>query len=1696
MADWRQDDSKKAKPKPNQSPKPKSAPPQLSPPPTGGWKGRGAAVPSSKTPPKAERSQRSWSGQVATEAGVSGSAMRRWLAVGVLFISAVVLTVGLVVYAFWKPPLLQVVAFSVGEYSAPELLENPYGNFQRQAMASLDNININFLTSEINGNDNALSDLSTVDWIDSFDAIRSKTLPPSGPDGRVTLFYISSFARFDAENNLFLLSQTASPFAPESDSSSQVALSNVLASIAQSVKRNHFAWIVLDVQLPSVVSNLGDLDPQWETAGENALRELEPSLQERLIVTLPGGNGQQNWMAPEFSGSFLGHHLRQLLEGRNVPQSMLSKELTIGQFRDLLNERVGRDARNRRYAVQQPAWLPEANLSRAASIQAVRLGSSASGQKPQATVVQANLKKIEELWAGLRNSAFQKPYRWDPLGYAMIESQLLSLEDIAFNQLPVEQFQKTSNLVERSIRNLQTPQVEFDVSLIENQIRDRYFRDGTSKYGVVNELARRLARELPVTDEKTPAFWRKPPVDEKEAEQRKQSPTAEEQLSDNEKAHLIWQFFVACAQSNDRNIWEEAFQVERMRSAIAFATPAAKKWMEINLLSRFVEDIDWSIPNLQSSEACARLILNFDRLQRIACQPDPEISWWWLRDQHSLLEPVETQFLRSIDHCLAGEFSTSLDLLDQVVARLPSIEQRLSDVQHAIATTQEALHATPHLLAWLLKEFQFAPEQEMAQIESQLKNLALIANATYSINELLSSAPGAALDTGLNPLVADLTQRLDEIQLAFSRYVDTETSSQESAGANDNPLPFRRSRIALLSPMLQLDARARLHENTSQFLALELTGGDEEKGVAQERSARQGGEVFLREIKQEAGKWRMIIDGDGREKLTQLFDGPPPVSSTPLQLRTALWKQEYWQRVFAPAFGHCPTLQARLASASRTSNADRSESFQWPWSAPWQRWNLAMANDRLFHVERLANSQWGNGLFDDSTSPEKFYFFQLASQLKLPTGFSNLDPARQYVDNFQGAMQRAKDQAVQRIKSLRAQFGEPNQVIRPAGEQRAPVQVVGDLTNGIAQVFLGSPSRRLPWQRDQNEGAWVVDLSQVESRSTAKNFDVSYWQSTPPLGTLLFRGNARSAPINWKVDDSKQESVELTLVQQPAADAMLRVVSPEAPDITVLLLVDCSDSMSTQVKFAQEGRVVEGELFELVKDSVIGVVKKLATIHNQREAVVQVALVPFGLNRQDVVTTPILNDMLDVGKDNFYKSKRRDELDGNWQADLELAIRALKASGDTPLYDAITFAANQARPNEKTLIYVFSDGVNYINPGSTQQIGSKTEQDVRRAVKQNKQIRLSIFHFDYFEQWIAQKVPDLDDREFWRQKKTEGIKQLKGLENLGSEQYGYYLSDEGPKLMQESLDSIPRARVKVASLSSSGKAFETKDRALGEEIYVPAEYLPAELNIEVERPFNTKCSLTVQVLGGEKLYLPYNRQGTFEFEEFKLGGKLRVGIDGSRSGGGLSSQLFVRKLQDRVLSQKVLGFELHFANANKTLFTRRPAWVIAEVTRSDDPTATTYVLADRRFKTNTHYPEANMSDVPWSSSRQPARLRVWAADDIPPQVTQLTLAANEPHEPIQLGIAKVQFSAGERIVAKVEYSSPPRPQDRVVIVCPKFLSAKRTFDQNTHTESHEFEISEESGQSSIQITTIGSLEEAAKASSVSQFVFDQISVGG
>jgi hypothetical protein len=1719
MSDWRNSDKGAHKPRP--APQPKQSAEQLNPPPTGGWKGRGG-VQTSSAPISIDA--RTWKGSAAADGPPAPGGLRRWLLVGLWFGMAAFLTVLFVAWLMLLPARVPLVVFSVGDYDAPELRANPYGNAQRKRLREVDASNVTFLTEQsLTGNDNGLGTLQNADWTTNFEQLQSKAITPGGPDGRFAIFYVSAYATFDDSDQLWIHSQGVAPFqssarAQQASADSppaaagSIKLSTLLAHLTKSVSKRGIAWVVLDVQLPPRIANLGDLDPQWRTAAEAAINELDESLRSRVIVTMPGDNGQSNWLAPEFAGSFFGHHFRHLLTGHGAERSLIDNSFTLASFRQKLDSNVEMDVANRRYAIQRPLWLPQRTFDQESGKKLVMLKDpkpAEGGHVPDE--IRPLFQEIEGVWNRLNSGPHRAGFRWDPLGYAAIESQLLALEEIAL-YVP-EKFSSAKDSVLSSIDQLHKPPIDLKISLIEDRLRRSYFANHTLELNAANHdrsdatlseqtltendrtvlrLAQQLASQVTASDStKLPAFWLPPPVDDKELEQRRS--LHEQQMTNDQRAQLAWQFVIECARSNDSRVWNNLFQLERLQALIEYGQVGGD-YLELYLLRRLTDDIDWTRSSPQRSQACVEGLLLFDRIQGLASWPDPEVSWWWLQESgEPVLQGLEREFLHGFDLCLAGKFPEALSKFEQVKSSLPAIEKRQHVVRSAVERLQHALHALPHLLAWQLQEYQFAPEQELPGVFDRLNRLARLANLTHELHSLLKRPPAFTLDARLQPLSEDVATALDTLFKSFADYARMQASEQ--GGAKINPITFRRSQIALRSPLLSLADRQSLHQNTLPFLRQPVEGGSDKQSGLTERSTRAAGkERFLTNLQIGGTLWSQLVLGDLRRGLDILSDRPLPPTNDIQQLRSRLWDIDYDQRVAAAAFGHYPTF--RMAVEERTESTVNQRFMKWPWSAAWQRWNLATANAAILQASRLAEAAWGDGRYTLTTSSDKFYFHRMGSRYTLPAGFSQFPPLLQLHGTLDNQRRGVLDQAAERIKSLSARFGRSNETISLAKPETAsiPVQVVGERIPGFAQVFLSDRIKRLSWTSQAAFAPWLVnlDLPEVE-RSTSHQFSTEYWKSSPPEGNLLFRGNLTSQPLNWAIDDTKQEKLLLTLAGREPQAAELKVISSDVPLLNVLLLVDCSNSMDTIVQIPlEQGGIYRGQLFPKVKDAVQAVMNRFSEIHDAGEARVKMAMMPFGL--QESRLTPELKAALVSKKDNCYVPKYSKQLDQTWLLQLSDQLAALVPSGDTPLYRSIVLAMEQVPLNEQALIYVFSDGVNHIEKTeSTTGTDRTTVNAVREQLSSRSNVRLNIFHFDFFEAWIRSSPERMKQLDYWQPIFSRGIAELETLNSLGTH-YGYYRSDETSKLMEESLASVPRARISVSSRGEQGRAFRDEGK-LNEFIKVPMQSLPAELDVKILRPFDTPVSTQVQLLGGESLVLAVDRSGKIVFDGFN-GNSFINENRGRRAGGNLSSRLFVRTLNDRIVSEQRLGFRLYFTNEDNRVFTRRPQFLVAEVSPSDTQRGPRIVLADHRFVASAAYPEANFSEFPWLNPRTPVRLRVWAADSFPPQLKDRLVAPLEAQPAIELGIATLNLTVGERLVAEVTYRSTPSPADRVVIICPDFVDASRIFDQNDFSERHEFELSEQQRRDGVRVqyATIGELEKAVQTQNLTQFEFDELTV--
>jgi hypothetical protein len=378
---------------------------------------------------------------------------------------------------------------------------------------------------------------------------------------------------------------------------------------------------------------------------------------------------------------------------------------------------------------------------------------------------------------------------------------------------------------------------------------------------------------------------------------------------------------------------------------------------------------------------------------------------------------------------------------------------------------------------------------------------------------------------------------------------------------------------------------------------------------------------------------------------------------------------------------------------------------------------------------------------------------------------------------------------------------------------------------------------------------------------------------------------------------------------------------------------------------------------------------------------------------------------------------------------------------------------------------------------------------LRAKLEASSKVRLSIFHYDYFEDWVSNQKTNTQGK--WRAVYNNGISELESLRNLGKEKYGYYRSSETQKLLKDSLATIPRSTVTISSINNSGgQAFKSELQPLDTPVPIDQAYLPAEFEVAVQGPFGNASS-QVEVRGGEELKLVLSPgKSKLEFERFDTSGFIRV----ASSGAPAKSNLYLKKLSDQLIAANQLGFALNFWNGSQTEFTRRPRFIVTEVSQSDDPRADTFVLADHYFMRGTHFPDARQSEMIWPSKHPAAAVRVWASETVPDQVTMKSIEPGKT-ESFTLGKADIRFgNNGGTVIAEVKYSIRPQRKDRVVVICNEFEKSKRSFVTAELSERHEFTLTEKQQNQTIQLqfATIGDLEEAVQTNRLTEFVLDRI----
>lgn len=1700
MADWRSGGSGGEKPgkpprpaKPEPQAKPASSPPQQPAAGKAGGDWRGKAGSSATPAGTATGSTRSWTGAGPDAGPASGSTLARYAMIVVLFCVVTAAIGGFLWWLFARPGKAPLHVISVGRYDDPELVESPFGDSDRATLRGVNQANIEVFPREKTDNDNYLARLLAEGLIGS----GGGGLKGGGPTSRIVTVYVNALA-LERENRLYLLPQSADVARMEPGAAASGAeLKAVLAAVADSLRRSTTAWVVLDLHAAQEI--FGHREIAWRDRLEEALQALEPEQRKRLVITLACDNGEQNWSSSELGTSFFGHFFRLGMAGEFVQRGKVVKVSTLAELRKTMDSEVVAAVAGRRFASQHPVWLaPEGfdwNLSVVGATRAEDV------QPTPVPGIAARQGQLDQAWEQLLANRPQA-WRWDPAAYAVAEARLVQLEQLALFASNGA-FESALNEALSAIARIAGPIEAGQISWIEREQHQRFAlprRNWSHDYDALDEL---VARAEP------PSFLQPPPATPDPAA----PPGPDATVSANDRPVYVWKWLVRAAATGDRQSRAAVFRADVLGRAFQYAGTGPDS-LEQNLLRLLLREVEWTAADESGAreESVASAILLFQQLQGLGTRPVPELAAWL----EPALAPVESRFLRALDWLLAGSFDEAAREFQATRGLLQGLAAETVGPEAAMLARDAALRELPLQILHELRLYQFANESETAAIRGRLQKYSQLAVLNGVLQEQLAQPPiwppaGLVSETGTK-----LEQGLQEARTLYREWVDEQCRVDRNAKLN--PQTFRNLTIALANPLTPLQARGTLHTIAARFLGESVADWElgDRSNIAQppQRSAAPALEEFL------AG---LPTAGD-RDRWSRLLDG-----RTQEQIRT----------VFAEEVGQVAALEAAPAGGARNQLAAADSKSRWllpalagalstqrelqlpawPWSASQQRWRWEAAQYRLWQTRRLAQAGWGDNDLAVVTSPEQMLFWRLAESCRPESLLAGAAPIDALIPRFREDWSAPLRQTATLLGSLRPRFGKPGEEVDQGQErQRTGLEIGGEQWSAVSEVGIENQGKRMELREESGtvRTGLPMDLSVAERRYSGLSVDLKPWKEAAaggryPESVLRVRGNWTRSPVDWRLAVRERIQYQVQFEQQPQTAATVRVLPPTSPPvINVVLLLDCSDSMNIDVDrpFAeQDGAPVTGKvkLLELVKDQAGRLLEGLERVQLDRQADVNLCLMPFGLKKAPQGVTPF-----DPVRPQIFRSKLG-PLTPEWKDGLEACIRKLEPEGATPLYDAMREACQllQKQPGTSRLVFVLSDGVNDTR-GEDGLSGT-----ARNVMESVGECRVSVFHFDYFDQWIERALQQaLEDpvkkkeiEEYYRifpeqlpeyfqtqrnlelKLKEAGVGELIELGRSGDQfVYHRYEPSDFNAMVNDLEAAIPRLKVRVSG--SNGFASEDPDQRE----FVITEGLPCDVTVTAEGPFFGSASRTLRVVGGETVRLTFDINGpqlrmpSFrdDHPEFEPAGS--APDRNARSG-----QLYLNPVGEQGGRWK---YQFGFGESPATgdVFIQRPAFLVTELIEPDvgPKSGRRILLSDTGFLPGRHFPIAETASVQLQTQRH--RVRMWHAATVPECVRRVPAWSERNDEEIaqdlqnalnELGCGDQELRlarAGNQwtvTLQRREAGGAGRPGG-LFVICPSAVRSDRTYDLTRSEETHVFTLQPAADGSGAELwlTTVERLDAA------------------
>ncbi len=1520
-----------------------------------------------------------------------------------------VLVTSFVVQVLRSDPKLPILVSIAEDYAALDIAENPFGRKSLESILDSTSKSLNLrivasknekvsdeLVREVNSNEDWLSGFSGTKILSSTGMMASgdKQLKGGGPGKNVTAFFISCRLAQGKNGEWMLLYHDDDPFRDSLATSSSdvrgIGIDTFLKRIGNSTQPNCYAWVVLDIKPPSVITNVSDMEFPLEEF-EAALKKLSVQLQDRLILTLPCSQSEESWIGPEFSKSVFAHFFWEgVLNGFELPKG----KITLMAFEKALRDKVLNWVALNRHAQQTPIFIMSEKTERSKS-NIILFNTDTSNAKLNisstniGSELQSKFDELDQLWGRLLELEFCS--RTNPIGYATIESQLIQMEDLAESNS--QRWNDFRVLVAKEIDALESKsKFVRRASLIESTLHGSVLSNGLFDKKLLNESRSSVASWL-----ENPPFWREG-----------SGSAVANPVNRDDRCLQVWTVLQQIARSNEANRWTEYFAAERLEQCLKYVGPNDREktpeWLEIQFVQILRDALGADARSDSAVKAIALAIKNFADIQEIAFAVNPELSRWIRTD---LLE-LDTFFLAAIDQLVANQFDSCSEKLLSMEKNVQKLSQFARDLNDAMQLRDRTIRLAPHILAGLMREFRYEtlPQNPWLPLARELGNATTKAHqlkdALSVTGVAIPSIVGGTRDTELASLVDRLENKFRELGKL----------------APNDPESFRKCRTALRWPLLEIEVRKSYHSRLSKFYQRDRNAFETNAKGDLPKLAHQAPSLLAKSFQDSLGEFRdkevyvEMMEQDPRLLLPGVIE-----KASNSESKLAIEKNGHLNSIYMTSY----STRLLANSLGQRIFAGQQRRDQWPWNSPSQFSDVSLNDYCSLQAERFCLAHWGDGDINGVQIQGKYYFERLVDMFQSAApALDGYDQASPLAAGLKGAYTNTKG-AGNDVRTI----GFSNVSVEANERDSFQIPLEGMELNAespksITSVSIGRTARK-PIKSARGD----IFVAPIPLNSPRRILEVS---QDAIRGEYLFvsqRGHFRSYPIPLPklADNSKLE-----FKREPNRGSTLRVRSASSDPITLLVLLDCSQSMS-----------YEG-LFEKAKSTVHSLLLRIQELNKSDECKINVGLIAFGRNVTADETVTIPREF--VTRDSNRLVYATDVKVGPEIESLKELLKSpwLKPSSCTPLYDAIGLACDKVSKDGRSRIVVVSDGSNDVDPaifkGTTLRVVELREKllATKAALFVYQQNNLGYY-----------QTPDSLGRTFGPEKLAAIGDANVELQQLVNDVSKKSASGNSPRILFDDFEKITKAieeslPFSTVTITANGKTIA--NGRFGQDIPVPA-IPPTLTEVEIES-FGGKQRAKVWFVGNERFELEYvSQKNELRFIDFD---KDRVLRDLGNFGLQLKAEsigrlaLFAKPIPEQ--SNFCLRFEVAIRRESRLdeerTFTRRPAFAVAEILPMDDEPSESTLLSDFNFVPGTHYPVlrsplVKMTEKEWNTNR--VDLTVWISDELP-KFAKTELIKNGDNLSVfddQIAITRT----GSKLTAKIT------SKERFFIICPACRSSTR-----------------------------------------------------